>query len=460
VTARILGIELRRSATLWAVLVSFPLAAFAPGEVGRGLMVLAGDQRQLLSLSVPLALGIGAWQARRDRRARMEELLATTPRPRWRRVLPTAVAVAVGAVVGCWGVFAAFAAPAAFYGGYQAVAALPVVAVTSLFLLAAAWSGQAIGSLVPWVLTPPLLVVAGFVAILWPEFAAEDGGALPRTMLLLPVLPPGPGYLGAYTAATHLAQGLWALAVAGAMLVLLGATGGRRLVAIAPLVVGLVAVVPLLPREPVDTYSIDAGATAPVCTTDTPRVCVIRVHHLSLDGMREPARRALEVLAARLPDDRTPTSVVEVVQDPASGRTHPSPRPDVLHADLHTVGWYDGMGRIAVSDRDVLWNLLLGAGTLPCPNAAPWPSAERQRHETARLVAAAWLLDEEPQGLSQAWWGWLPGPEVTASALATLRALPPAEQRARVAELRAAELTCDRDDRRDRLAILLGDERR
>lgn len=451
-TRRILRLELRRSAAAWAALISLPLVVFAPGEVGRGLMVLAGDQRQLLSLSVPLALGIGGWQSRRDRRSGMEELLSTTARPPWQRMLPTAVAVALGVVAGCWAVFAGFVGQAAAYDAYLAVPALPTVVVTSLFLVVAVWSGQAIGRMVPSVLTPPLVVVAGFAGMLAPEVLVDEGGSQPPTMLLLPTLPSGLGYLGAYTATTHFAQGLWALSLAVAALFLLVARGPRRLVAVLPVVLGLAAVLPVLPRQPADTYKVDSDATAPVCTPDTPRVCVIRVHHLSLEGMRGPAREALEVLAAKLP--QAPTSVVEVIQDPATGWNPPAPTADVLHADLYTVGWNDSMGRVAVSDRDLLWNLLLGAGTLPCGNASPWQTPERQRHETARVVAAAWLLGEEPRGLSDMWW-WLPEPSVTGAALATLRELPAEEQRARVAELRAAELACDR---RDRLEILIGSE--
>jgi hypothetical protein len=203
----------------------------------------------------------------------------------------------------------------------------------------------------------------------------------------------------------------------------------------------------VLPRHAHEALVLDQGAVALVCTPDTPKVCVRRVHRAALDGLREPAREALAILSAKLP--QAPTRVVEAYfpLDPASGSPLP-PRPDTLYAEVST----DNMGRIAVPARDTLWALLMGAGTQPCDNAPPFPSQERTRSDAARLVAAAWLLDEKPLSPSDRpdVWGWLPDQTLSRPAYEALRALPADEQRARVAALREAELACGG---RDRLAI-------
>jgi hypothetical protein len=144
--------------------------------------------------------------------------------------------------------------------------------------------------------------------------------------------------------------------------------------------------------------------------------------------------------------------VVELIQYPGTGA--PSTAPS--QADIiSTIPMSDDRGRIAVPARDVVWSLLMGAGTQPCGNAPPGPSQERLRYDTARLVAAAWLIEDEPLSPTHLpdWWGWLPDQTLTLPAYEALRALPAGQQRARVAALRAAELACDQ---RDRLDLLTG----
>jgi hypothetical protein len=451
VTARILRIELRRSAAVWAALVSLPLV-LSYGEVGQGLSTVASSLRHnLLEGFIPLLLGLGAWQARRDRRSRTEELIATTPSPRWRRGLPTAAALAIAAVAGLSLVFAGLAAYAGAVGAYVPVNSLAFTAVTALYLVAAVWFGLAIGRLLPWALTAPLLVVAGFVVMAVLGLFIDDEGGVPNAGAML--LVPGSGDIGHFAASSGrviLAQGLWAVALAGAGLILYAAGRRVRLAVLVPVVVGLVAVSPLLPRYAYQAQVLDRGAVALVCTPDAPRICVTRVHRLALDDLRGPGREALAVLSAKLP--QAPSSVVEQVEDPGRDTGNDPP----ARADtISTVLMYDDQGRITVPARDVMWSLLLGAGTTPCGNAPPGPSRERLRHDTARLVAAAWLLDEEPLPPTHLpdWWGWLPDQTVTLPAYEALRALPAEAQRARVAALREAELACDQ---RDRLDLLTG----
>src|SRR5262252_7172430 len=98
---RILRIELRRAVALWAGLLIAAVGVFvlfASNPPYRSWLELAVIQRDIMQLTWPLALGAGAWQGIRERRSGVEELLATTPRPRRRRVLPIAAAMAIGAV--------------------------------------------------------------------------------------------------------------------------------------------------------------------------------------------------------------------------------------------------------------------------------------------------------------------------------------------------------------------------
>jgi hypothetical protein len=162
----VLGIELRRSAALGtaAVLLVIGVVAlfFANGvEFEAGWMQLAMSQRLYLVLLWPLALAAGAWQASRESRSKVEELFATTPRPRAQRTVPTlgAMALAVvcgylamGIVGGLWIIGTA---------RYFPMTVLVVTAVGVLALIGAVWLGQAIGRLLPWLVTAPALGVDG-----------------------------------------------------------------------------------------------------------------------------------------------------------------------------------------------------------------------------------------------------------------------------------------------------------
>ncbi|MET8467545.1 hypothetical protein ABZU93_31215, partial [Micromonospora zamorensis] len=93
-TGRILRIELRRSAALSIGLLSLVagtvlLLTSTQFFVGRW-MQLAIFSRSMLMVSLPFALAGGAWLGQRDARYRVNELFASTVRPRWQRVVPTA----------------------------------------------------------------------------------------------------------------------------------------------------------------------------------------------------------------------------------------------------------------------------------------------------------------------------------------------------------------------------------
>jgi hypothetical protein len=451
VTARILRIELRRSAAVWAALVSLPLV-FSIVDVGRGMNVVAANQRnELLPLLIPLLLGVGAWQARRDRRSQMDELIATTALPGWRRRLPTAGALGVAAAIGSLVIFAGLAVYGAAVGAYLPVAALVAGGVAALYLAAAVWLGLAVGRMLPFLIVPPLLLVAGLVATAFLAVGSELEGygdsSPPGTVLLNPAQREGFLYAQALTARAHLAQASWVIALAAACLLLFVVSRRLRPAAVLPVALGAAVAVALLPSQLSDAIELDRGALALVCTSDNPQVCARRAHPLVLDGLREPGQEALAILSAKLP--QAPTSVVESYTVHGTGFLNvdfPQPDEDILYAEFPD-------GRVAGSDQEVLATLLMGAGTLACANF-PQPTIELGDGQVAaRLVAAAWLLEEEPRAAAPDDWRWVADLPVTAAAYKALLALPADQQRTRVAELREAELACDG---RDRVEILTG----
>lgn len=441
-TARILRIELRRSTAPWVavLVVALGVALFYLTTSRDGWWIsLAVQERSMLLLLWPLALGAGAWQGSRERRERIEELICVTPLPRWRRVLPTAVAMAIGAVAGYLGMFGVGTGRTLPYATYFSIGTVPVVAVGAVSMITAVWLGLAAGSRFPSTLTPPLLGVAA-VAVQVGVLGVSGAGETSRVGLLLPTLF-GPADSSMEfvipTARTNLSQVVWLAAVAATGLVLFAAASRRgRLTAIVPAVIGVAVALPLQPGS-ADVYEPDRNAIGRVCTPDPPLVCVPRAHERALSSLRDPARQALAMLSAKLPN--APTSVVEEYRQPRRS----DPR-TVLVQPLRV-----SAGEFTYLPQDIIWYLLDGAGTRPCDNLGLVTKEQADRYLTARQVAAAWLLGHLPANPP----GLAPLSPATEPALQTLRGLPAGEQRARVAALREAELTCQPGDR---LEILTG----
>jgi hypothetical protein len=275
-------------------------------------------------------------------------------------------------------------------------------------------------------LTPPALVVAGFVLLLLPMDAAKY--RVPHSLgnavgLLSPALSQDVGEFSAITPKVSLAQALWFAAVAATGFLLFTAARRRsRIAAVLPFALCLGLVLPLLPRGHAAAYEPDHDASALVCTEDAPRVCVMKAHEAALADLVEPARQALTQLA-KLPDP--PSSMKEFTGDVWKSRPQP---PDVL--------WFDSSnllprgGGEQTSD-DLLLRMLAGAGTRPCGDLG------------ARAVAGAWLVGD---------FRTIPSQRLSSREMESrrrtweaLRALPADEQRDRVSALRQAELACQGD---------------
>ncbi|MFC7404348.1 hypothetical protein [Georgenia alba] len=448
---RILRLELRRSAAPFAALAAAAAAALAVATYGGSASVLVGDGRSQLLVLIPVLLGLGAWQARRDRRSRTDELLAATPRPSGVRRTTLAAALGIGAALGFGVPLIAAMIHAWLTGVYVPAWMVPALVATLVHPIAAVWLGLAVGRLMPWVVTPPLLVVGGFLGLVtltvFTDPEGDADGRYPSAWLLAPGSSEGINAFERLTPPVLTAQVVWAVALAAASLLLFVPTRHLRGLAAVPIAAGLGGTLALLPPHLSAGVALDDGAIEEVCTSDAPRVCARRGAPLLLPYLVEPGREVLAVLRERLP--QAPARVVAIYYGNDSQPGLPAPDPSVLHAEVYT----DEAGRIEMTRDELTWTLLMGAGTLACPDVAP---TEWERYATARVVAAAWLLGERPyapESLDEDL-GWVPPASVTHPVYDALRSLPRDEQRTRVAALREAELGCAEGDR---LGLLLGD---
>ena len=456
---RILRIELRRSVALLATLLIAAAGLFviyASIEPDASWMDLVVRQRTLLVLILPFALGAGAWQGIRERRSKVEELFDTTPRPRWRRVLPTAGAMAIAAVAAYLVMLAGATGHLQHAEGYFPPSAGPLIVVGALAMVAAIWLGLAMGALLPSPLTAPILVVVGFVSLaLVPNIVFSQGPGMPGSPggyllfpnLQVPDLSEGKAYTGAalhmLTGRANLTQALLLVALAAAGLALLAAARpATRLAALLPVVLGAVVAVALMPGRLAAAWVDNPHATELTCTADKPRICIPRAQSHMLDELREPARQALSILDAKLP----PAPVMVTVQiDERANDTRPPADTLLVRLSLFS-------SDAVLTPDSLLARMLDGAGVPVCSSLAgdgPGSSASEPvvRYVAARMAAAEWLLDREPQQRG----GRGGGPEMALAlqALDALRALPAAEQGARVAALRDAERSCAAGDRLD-----------
>jgi hypothetical protein len=438
--ARILRIELRRSVALWAGLLIAAVGIFVlftSNPPYRSWLELAVYQRDIMALTWPLALGAGAWQGIRERRSRVEELLASTPRPRRRRVLPVAAAMAIAAVAAHLVMLAGASGHLWNFEVYLSSGTVPIIATGALAMIAGVWLGQALGSLLPSPLTPPMLVVAAFVSLAVLPPLLWNPHRMPGTVLLSPQLrgPRGGGFLvQTLSERANLSQALWLAALAATGLALFAAARpATRAAAVAvPILIGAAIAVPVMPRLIDSAWVTDHAAAEIICTRGDPQICIARSYSYALDHLRDPAREALATLAAKLP--RAPSRVLVEAGDKPSLSRPPASTILLVAADP-----------TAYKREDLLWRMLDGAGVPACPNLIGNLDRPNQRYVAARSVAAAWLLDSNPppaSGRRQ--------PSAVAmerQALAALRALPASVQKARVTAFRDAELTCARGDR-------------
>ncbi|GAA1411957.1 hypothetical protein GCM10009639_63860 [Kitasatospora putterlickiae] len=447
--SRVLRTELRRSVAPWAgatvLALSLALLELAPGPWSKGATLWTAQwtsmalwTRHLLVLLWPLALGLGALQGLRDHRSRTAELLATTPRPARHRAAalagPTALALA-----GAFLLLVLLGAVRLLTTGAATTGAgwLPISLVGALALAAGALLGMGAARVLPSVLTPPALAVAAFAltnALRQTTDAAVPTSAVPnRLSLLSPATADVRQTLFTLSAPVHLGQTLWLLGLAATGLALLAAATRRtRLLALTPLLACGALALLVLPADPRDTYVLDRAATAQVC--DGP-VCVTAAHRARLDELAGPGRDALGLLRTAL-GDRAPTAVRESTAPRAISATPERPR-DALLVDFD-----DPV--LAAAGGEALTRALVGQGIAPLCHPRSDRESGTLSGTVAQSIAAAWVLgDLRP--LDGTMHSARDQTKLAAPAWQAFSALPPAEQRQRIAALHTAAVSCADD---------------
>lgn len=432
---RILGLELRRSAALGALLallvVGVAMLYGAGSRWSPSWMALAMTQREYLILLWPVALAAGAWQGRREKKSQVGELFTSTPRPAPQRMIPTAGAMAL-AVVGAYLAVAAAGVPALIdTAGYLPAEVFVVAAVGALSLVAAVWVGLAAGRAVPALWVGPALAVAGLGLLLGVRmlFAKEQPWL---GMIFSPM--DGMSMFTDYQTIDNrvsAASAIWLLGLAGAALLLLVAGSWRvRVAALLPVALGAALAIAVIPRGSAFVeHPIDPVAQEQVCTDDLPRVCVSRVHEAGLPHATEVGREVLAALA-KLPD--APTSVEEDTSTYVPMKLAPQ-RDGVVQMDVEL----DGKGRL---DNELLTKVnMLGmaaANDRHCQTGG-WLSGR---------AVAFWLLGMEPVSepeLDPMIFGEYPAEDAEIrKQWQILRDLPEQEAAARVAATRTAAEEC------------------
>lgn len=436
---RIVAVELRRSMAPVVALLMLAVTAWIlwPGRsaFGETWTRLAFVSRGSLFLGCPLALAAGAWQARRDRPAPVAELIGSTSRPRVIAVLPLSGAAAIAVAGPYLLVTAAAAGSIRGRTDYLPASAVVAVLVGALGLVASVWLGLAVGRLLPFLVTAPALAVLGFgllVATAWGR------GNWTTSLLSLPA----PRITGlqdeeflVLSGRMNLAQASWLLAVAVTSILLLAAGRRRaRAAALLPAVLGLLAAALVMPRHgSVPGVEVDRTATALVCTRDTPKVCVARVHSARLARITPAAREALHRMA-RLPG--APTVAAEDVDATARDVEIPPMSRDTAYFPFT-------LGSTRSSLLDVVdvpsgplttppgSSLLLGAGT-----GSRYICTGGLFGVAAKSAVRYWLLGVEPSPRAES-------SEPGVHALwQVLHQVPEQEAARRVAALREAALTC------------------
>ncbi|WP_433528885.1 hypothetical protein ACQPYA_21460 [Micromonospora sp. CA-263727] len=429
----VLRVELRRSAALGAALITVVVGVgalyVAVDRWSSGWMALALTTREYLLLLWPLALAAGAWQGRREHRAKVGELFATTARPRVARMLPMLGAMALTLAIAYLLVTAAGIAWIITTTRYVPLLSFAVVTgVGALSLIGAAWLGLGIGRMLPALVTAPALGVAGVLLVFFSAIRPADWVAA----AISPVH--GTAMFHDYQTIDHRVSGalaIWMVALAVTGLLLSVAGGWRtRTAALVPVVLGFVAATAVVPRDrDLLTWPVDPVARELVCTEDTPTVCVSRIHANVLETLTPLAREGLTKLA-KLPD--APTAVHEDTR--TIGEIWPAAQSGVVTIDIRT----GRRGQLAYPAAVV-------PGIVSALGVA-YDGECRNGDAAVERAAAYWLLGREPQSDV----GLVPGmisedPELNAEAVTLwqgLRELPDDEALARVTAVRDALVAC------------------
>jgi hypothetical protein len=237
--ARLLRIELRRTAMLWMLpllAALFWFSTYRPGMALPPWWNLRGTmlQQQGLLVFAPLVAGAAAWMGSREGRRGIADLVGATALPRW------AGQLAAWAATTCWAMVAYLGGVAVVYGitARQATWGGPLwwpVAVGAATVAASCAFGFAAGALLPGRFSAPLVAVAVFLALGTGAIAIEHNSTYAQIWPLnvQGALPPDAfGVFSPYLHDLAITQVLFLAGLAAAVLGGLGlrpAAGGRWL---------------------------------------------------------------------------------------------------------------------------------------------------------------------------------------------------------------------------------------
>ncbi|MFE2068224.1 hypothetical protein ACFXDH_38620 [Streptomyces sp. NPDC059467] len=454
-STRVLRIELKRSGALWAgaVFLASALAylSLVDGAWSEGVTAWTAQwttmalwTRAQLFFLWPLAIGFGALQGLRDPRSKMNELLTSTPRPVPHRAFasagPTAVALASAFVL----LILVGAVQVLPNTGYAHLGWLPISLVGAFSLVAGAVLGMGVGRALPSALTPPAAAMGAFVFTTLMQlppghtqtytatgFPVEEPNQI---SLLSPAVDQVRNVLVTLSVPVHVGQAIWLLGMATTGFALLvAATARDRLLALAPVLVGLVTALLVLPSDPYRMYVVDKTAAQLVC--DGP-VCVTKVHRTRLADLVGPGKEALHLLRGSL-GRQAPVSVREIATVPTAGATPRWSRETVL------IDYADNT--MASAKGKELTRYLIATAMVPgCSPLGLSATTVSVGDSAAQTIAVSWVLgDFKPLGDIS-----LASSESFALARPVwqkFKTLTRAEQLSRIGAMRDAALSCRGD---------------
>jgi hypothetical protein len=381
-----------RAALLTAVGMTWMLAAH-PGDWVAKWSGLSAYLRVSLLILCPLFVVAGAWQAGRDRRAQLEELLASTPRPVWQPLAAAWAGVTLGGLAGLAPPLAVAALLVGPRSTYTGTGWWWTILVGLIALVTASALGMLIGRLAPLRVIAPVAGLVVYLGLAVPIYLHRS----PWTQLS-PVLDYArPAEVWPFR--FHAWQAAWLITLA--VLLLLLAARLWWAAAVPALVAAALLVVPAQADRNFGEPVVDTAATELVCRG---RVCLTRVNAFLLDDVA----RVLDPGLARLAGvpGAPGRAVDELAREPGDGD-----RTDVVWVSLL------GQAKLTSGVTNDDW-LLSSLGSPFFPAACPPDDST-----TDVLVAA------------DNWVRGVPTPEVAA--------LPEAEQREWAGAVLAAVRACD-----------------
>lgn len=443
---RILRTEMLRSSAKVVgalfVLVGLGLQGLTERAWGGLWTTLALNQRALLYFFLPMAVGLGALQGRREGRSRVTELVSSTARPTWQQVVPVSVAMALTAAAGYLLVFGICTVWVAGSATYFNPVVVPIVLTGALAVVAAVWLGLAVGRVAPSLLVPPVVAGLTLLLLVGPTLITQQGTEREQStvslLLLSPVMERSMSDWDTVPDRLLTAHLLLVLGLACAGILLGAATSWRlRVVAATVVAVATVASAGALPTGGLAARHIaDPGAARLVCADGGPQICVTAVHAGALAEVAPVIRSALTSLA------KLPGAPSVAKERHTFARTA---RPEQTTPDTLLFTFEIRANRL--DEPDLLEKVLDGVAT------EAWPYLPSKNARAARRAAGAWLIGAPPRQTGQ------PGPtEIDTKALEYYQALcafPAEEQVRRMVALREAAKVGKGSE--DLAAILVGD---